>query len=452
MQTKKIQLALLVLVCSFLISEKAQASNGITASINGSNVRFTINAIAVAPNYGYVGCTPAGSCPNFSGNLGGSSGTIDKAFSTGDGPYTIVVPLDNNACSVSERFIGTTGCENNASTTAIVYGGTIVAIYENSGTNPTYNPETHIVDMQPETGSTTATNLVHFELTAFINANDAFRGTGVYIYLHNIDQNVLGSFSDLSPSDIVLYDGITQTPGTFTYSTTTYLGTGNYRLQAKLTGTAGNLLGWSPVTGCTLVGGFLNLVCQEGNTQFTVIEGTFIGNISQNSFAQVNSLFASTSATSTQALAESCFPWFGKWDTLQCISYLFVPDAGYLQETMTGFRNNVLTHFPLGYITDFVSILSTTTVGSLTVLDVTLPNGIPGTNAHLTLDLTNALAPLLNATSSGFANVSAPSDDTFLTITMYYWNLIIYIGTGLYILGRIIPGLRHKKHDHQPTN
>jgi len=118
-----------------------------------------------------------------------------------------------------------------------------------------------------------------------------------------------------------------------------------------------------------------------------------------------------------------------------CLAFLFIPDANYLNGTINNFKTNVSTHFPLGYITDFLSILSTSTEGTLTVIDATLPM-LGGPHVHLSI--ANVLDPLLNATTSQFTNESAPSTDTFYEITSHYWNILVYIGTLLYLLGRIL--------------
>jgi len=115
-----------------------------------------------------------------------------------------------------------------------------------------------------------------------------------------------------------------------------------------------------------------------------------------------------------------------------------IPDSFYLQQTLTNFKDNVSTHFPLGYVTDFYYIVATSTASSLTVLDVYVPMSLPGHGSHLRLDLTGVLDPILNATTSQFSNVSASSTLTFYEWTSVYWSYIIYLLTALYLIGRII--------------
>ena len=319
-----------------------------------------------------------------------------------------------------------------------------ITIYRTNGiwtsavVDPT-NRRTRIINMSPENGTTTPhASLINFNLHAYLNYADVSTGVGMKIYLHNIDQNVL-LLSSASPSDIVLYDNYVTMSGDFNFSTSTYLGDGNYRLYAQIAQTSGVIFNNPVIVGCSIAGAFLNLNCTEGNTQFIVGSSTFIGNISQNSFAQANLIFGSSTATSTEHLATTCYPFSGQFDTIQCLAFLFIPDSGYISETMGNFKDNVLTHFPLGYVTDFLNILSTTTVGSLTVIDATIPNALPfGNGQHIHLDLTHSLDYILNATSSIYNNASASSTQTFYEITSYYWDLIVYICALMYIMGRIL--------------
>jgi len=428
-----------------------------------ATIGFTIVIISNPQNvlageilYSTSGNTITSASPTFVGqsNLSsffeGSYGDFSTLLSNG----TYALPLDLTS------FIGLYG---DGTYFLCPYNGNFISCqYDNylpftvSGGNlatSTFPDETRIIDMLPENGTTTLSNTVDFRLDAFISEIDASRGIGVRIYLKNIDQNVL-LLSDLSPSTIVLYDGYATTSGMFTYSTSTILGDGNYRLYAKLEGTAGDIWGVPLTSGCSAVGAFLTLVCTEGSTQFIVNEGTFIGNISQNSFNQVGTIFSSTTATSTAALSNMCNPFSGSVSTLfyntnfnvlSCTAFLLIPDSGYLFDSLSNFRDNVSTHFPLGYITDLISIMSTTSSSSLPVISATIPTGIVGGGSTINLDPTHVLDFVLNSTGGTFTADS----DTFYEKTSYYWNLILYILAGFYIfrriLGRSVIPFIHKK-------
>jgi len=121
------------------------------------------------------------------------------------------------------------------------------------------------------------------------------------------------------------------------------------------------------------------------------------------------------------------------------VNWLVIPDEFVYNEFVGNIKDDMLTHFPIGYITDFYEIISTSTVGNLTVIDATLPSALGMGNANVHLDLTNVLDPILNATTSQFTNESASSTETLYTITNRYWSYLIYILAGLYMIGRIIP-------------
>jgi len=291
-------------------------------------------------------------------------------------------------------------------------------------TTPFGNDTTRIISIDPEDGTTTG-NSVTFDVHAYINPDDVGSVIKILFELHNIDQNVLFA-SDFSPSDILLYFGVASTTGDWYFSTTTILADGNYRFNVLMDSCA------TAGTTCLIEMPFYGIHIDE-STQFVVNQSTFIGNISQNSARQINHIFASTTATSTAILSQNCNPISG-FDPILCLAFLFVPDAGYLNDTLLSFKDKVSTHFPLGYVTDFISIISTTTEGTLTVVDATLPMfGHP----HISLNLAHALDPVLEATTSIFTKESAPSTDTFYVITSGYWNTILYILTAFYILGRI---------------
>jgi len=126
------------------------------------------------------------------------------------------------------------------------------------------------------------------------------------------------------------------------------------------------------------------------------------------------------------------------------------------QETLasTLSADNLKYRFPLGYVTDFVTIISTSTESSLVVVDATLPSVLPGGGAHIHIDLSHILDPVLNATSTIFNNASAPSTQTFYEITSHYWNIILYLAVVFYVIARIVgshivPDLGHMNTDTQ---
>lgn len=142
----------------------------------------------------------------------------------------------------------------------------------------------------------------------------------------------------------------------------------------------------------------------------------------------------------TSALSINCS--LLQFDFFQCSTnlaiLLFLPSQSEQDSFINGLRSGVLTHFPLGYITDFVDIVSTTTTRDLVVLQATVPPGIPGAGASITLDLAHSLDFILNATSSSFISGFATSSATFYEITSGYWRIFVYIMALFYVLSRIL--------------
>jgi len=336
----------------------------------------------------------------------------------------------------------TTGTNDIINKTIITrYGGTSDKIYldniyySNDQELEVYDYSTHIVDMYPHEGdcygyacpnSTSTQELVDFAIQAYIAEEDVGSYFSVKIKLTNIDQNsLLSTSNDIEfLTDSFFQSGFTvEEAGLFTFATSTYITAGNYRVQGSLER--------------SYLGGFLenpfSSVNEEISHNFIVDAGTFIGTISQTSFQAINGIYASTTATSTSALAGTCSPVANSPGTLyintqfsvtSCLTFLFVPDAGYLNTTLSNFKSNVATHFPVGYLTDFISIMSTTTA-TLPTFEATVPNGIPGTGSTLTLDATNALDFILEADVGQYTSPSASSTVTFYEYTIFYWEYIV---------------------------
>lgn len=311
------------------------------------------------------------------------------------------------------------------------------------------NLSTHIIDFYPHEGdcigsscpfNTNATSTVNFSLSAYVNPDDIGIGTGIKFYLRNEDLNHLIDLPLIDDTDnIIFLDGYDAEEGIFNYSTTTVLTAGNYTVHAELTK--------------SYLGGYIlnpfSSVNQSLKHSFIVNHETALGHQTQKSLDELNEILDGYSATSTAVSASTCSPIANNVTTLylntdfspiQCAVFLVVPDSGYVSSAMDNLKENVLTHFPLGYISDFVNIISTTTVGTLTAIDTDLPAGLGiGSGYHVTLDLTNVLDPILNATTTtNFMTSSASSTRTFYEITNDYWKIFVYLGTLLYIIFRII--------------
>lgn len=241
------------------------------------------------------------------------------------------------------------------------YGDSVGSPYiEHSAYEP-IDLTTRIINFTPADNSTT-TNLVDFELEAYINSLDVEGIKGIRLSLHNIDQNVL-LLGALSPADIWLLEDDIDQAGFYNFATTTTLADGNYRLEACI---ERNYLGglflnpWSEISECQ-------------SHQFIVTEGTFIGTISQNSFDELEDFYEGMSATTSDALASTCNLLNSNFDVRLCLAYLFIPSGEALHETIQSLKEGVLSRAPWGYLVRTYDIFSGVATSTLPTFTVTIP-------------------------------------------------------------------------------
>lgn len=231
--------------------------------------------------------------------------------------------------------------------------------------SPGTDTRTRIIDFSPHDEDLVTGPNVSISEHLYINPDDLTGQLGVRLTLHNIDQNVL-LLGFLSPGDITIYDGEATTSGDVYLGGTYPLADGNYRLNATLT--RSYLYGW-------VVNPFSS-INEDQSHQFIVGTSTFIGTLSQNGFTELNQIFASTTATSTAALAGSCNPIH--FDIINCLAFLFTPGGPQLEQTLVTFRDDVLQRAPWGYVTRIVNILSATTTTALPSFSTSFQVGPPG--------------------------------------------------------------------------
>lgn len=168
-------------------------------------------------------------------------------------------------------------------------------------------------------------------------------------------------------------------------------------------------------------------------TKFIVNERTSIDQYFVD-IAQTKADFIASSTLAIEDVKNYC-SFSTNFSFMDCLTALTLPNRQDLTNATNEVKTELLTKFPIGYFTDFISIISTSTVGSIPVINAT--STLFG-NAHIKLDIANSLDFILNATTSQFANESASSTQTFFEITNYYWKIICYLGCAFYILRRII--------------
>ena len=450
-------------------------------SISGKSFISTITTTATTTFLGYA-VSKNVSCPNLTGYtffleniLGGHpyptfrpfyNYTPDYEVATNfPNPNTYDSAFNNNVCFVNigsipagTYYIG--GGFANSSTANYFYGsaGSGADYMTNTGvpsidnsvgdysfflTNDRFandillEDRTRIIELTPENNfiatSTGTTTDIIYNFTYYINQNDIGQKFSVQVFLKNYDQNTL--FGGLSDSQIEFLDFTATSSGVGGISGYITVPDGNYMIKAQL---KKSLWGFTlPKIG----------VLDERENQFIVGSSTYIGALVQGSRNSLNNALSSTSAMSFASSSNTCNPFSGSVSTLYfnvdfspiaCTAFLFVPDQTLISDSLTNVRINVLQAFPIGYITDFVTIMATTSTSTLTVINATLPSILPGGGAKIKLDLSHALDWALYATSSKYNNASASSTRTLFDITNDYWKIIVYVSALLYILSRLL--------------
>ena len=304
------------------------------------------------------------------------------------------------------------------------------AIYSGASVPP--DTSTRIIDFTPADNSTT-TSPVTFSLHGYINPDDLTTIKGVKLTLHNIDQNVI-LLGSLSPSDIYLFEGNATTSGDFYFSTSTPLGDGNYRLEACIERTY--FWGWiinifSPINDCQ-------------SHQFVVGEETFIGHISQSIWTETQSLFASSTATSTTALAGSCNPLSGDFSVTNCCAFLFVPDGKGLSDTMKSAREGILSRVPWGYLTRLYYLMNNSATSTLPTFTTTIQVG-PGDD--MTPEQTTLSFDVGDMVAGAGALVDSIEDpihgQTFRDVFYPIVQLVVALGVIITIVSDITGSHRH---------
>lgn len=290
---------------------------------------------------------------------------------------------------------------------------------------------TRFISVTPEYASTTDyTTTIGAEV--YINEDDWVEGTVLRMrFVNNTIQNGIGgsaleawegAFGNI---EIPLVSGLNDVS-----TTTTFDRIGQVNAEYKVV---------KPST-IWFIGRFLpSAQLLSTTTRFYVVEPTGL----DIALASTTDILVSAliTGTTTQSVIR-CNP--GNFDISTCLISLIIPPASVFTDALTNLRDDALTHFPVGYVTDFINILSTSTVGSLTVINATVPAGIPGAGSTVHLDLTGSLDSVLGATVGTYGT----STETLYEVTSYYWEILVYILAAMYLLRRIlgshvIPRFKH---------
>lgn len=275
--------------------------------------------------------------------------------------------------------------------------------------NTFVDTNTRIINFTPTDGQVIPTGTpTSFQLNYYLNPDDVGKVTSVRVTFTNVDQNVI--FSSFSNNTIEFLNTVATTSGNFTFASSTLLPNGNYRINATLERS------W--------VFGYLQNPFSSINTdqshQFIVGSSTFIGNISQNSFSAINSIYNSYTSTSTASLSQSCNVLSG-FDTNRCLAYLFIPSGEQLNNTLASMRENILVKAPWGYFNRMYVIWQTTATGTLPTMSISIPfgNGEYGTaTADMGDMIVGGVAQLNSVTDPRYGKTARDVLEPFVALLM----------------------------------
>jgi len=299
---------------------------------------------------------------------------------------------------------------------------TLIPFYQMRNDNIPFDPDsiinqlTRIITTVPYDEQSIATGTIRLSATFFISPEDFATNTKITIYANYLD-SLDGDIYHSENATTSGYSGITLT----TETTATIL-SGQWNARTEIIKPKWDFYGIT--FGSTLLAG-------TSTTFITGVLSAYQQMVKDNMDAY-NDFIASSTITYS---LEACNPISG-FDPLKCVTNLFLPTGQDLQTLFSSLQNGALNRFPFGYATRFIEIFTASTSASIPIMSATIPTGIVGGGSTFTLDINHSLDSILyaKATDSSFGT----SSSTFYETTSYYWNIIVYLALGLYILRRLL--------------
>lgn len=314
------------------------------------------------------------------------------------------------------------------------------SFYVMNGTTTSFAMErtdTRIVAISPQDASTVATTSndltpVTISVDIYVNENDVASPYNVQVYIENIDQNTM--FSRLTQLFGVghtaeLFNEYATTSGYINYSTTTNLSVGGYRVHVSLDKKLYVFDIWN---------------LDEQSSQFAVGQQTWLSNIRQNSFNQIQAIIGAKNSTSTEATARTCNPFSGQFDIIDCSYFLFIPDTEELSQSMQSLKDGVLIRIPWGYFTRIYDILSASTTQTLPAFSYTFDSRSPLSGTEIAIDIDDSIAQA----SAIMADIKTGDDKTVQEVAEPIWNVIVGLALVFTIVTDLMGSHRHESVKH----
>lgn len=365
-----------------------------------------------------------------------------------------VTPTGSGACGISTQLLSPWGYSG-------ILDGSHCNFWIDGILQPgsfNYNSSTHFISVSPVSSTTLAVaTTTSVGADFYIGNNDLGTGGRLQILLtQNISSycgsSVLGSFLcsggfQASPIEIDLPSATSTflVSGEYMkYATTTFpyggQWTATYNLQVPYSNFYGLFTGYNTVlttSSIFVIGGF---------SAADVALGSFSSSTSAQATSSRSNI-GSALASSTLAVAQSCSPVSSNISTAflnpsfnpaDCLVALVVPGPSAFQGLFADFQ----IYPPLAYAFRVYNIFISSSSVPFALISTTIPSVLPGAGSKISLDLTGGLrtasVDLLDATSGPYLSSGATSTQTFYQITSFYWDLLIYVLTGIYVLSRIL--------------
>lgn len=285
---------------------------------------------------------------------------------------------------------------------------------------------TRINTVTPYNGELTATSTTFaLNITGYINDNDFEEGMEIETFIQSYTADMLVGQAMYLPQVYKSFTFPISTSGSFDISTTTNMQNavlGNWRYITKVTKPRFTISGFD----------FMTQTLVSTSTSFKIATSTGYDKLLEEIDLIGEDLAGLESAYDCNVDFSSIF---SLENFRQCIGFLFVPSKSVIDEAIQDTKEEILVKFPIGYVTDFITILTDTSTSTIPSLDMTLPSALGfGNDLNLTLSL-DVFGILLNANGG---NMTDNNDQTFYEFTSYYWNILIYLLTFFYILKRIL--------------
>jgi len=296
---------------------------------------------------------------------------------------------------------------------------------------------TRIIWFKPEEGTTTE-NSTTIEGQVYIDPADITWISGVEVEITNTSRSYL--YGNPLLSEKWMIPVTSGSGGYINFSTTTVLADGNYAIHVHIMtvlplGSWGNLPdSWQY---------FSQSVSESTSTsnpvaqfhRYRVIQDVGVGPILNEGEGYYMDTIGQIHSTTSSSSLSHC-NLLGDWDASECFVGLFMPPEIFWTSWISQIYNNVMTHWPWGYILRFNAIVQgSVATSSLPALSVTVPNNFPVAGANINL---TPWGKLMGTSSYLYTATSTQTGKTLYETVAPYWTIFCYFMFGIFVIMEIM--------------